>query len=517
MNLRQMRERIANKTDHDPEETAYRDQMTLLLNEAYEQVWNEHVWPFTQKLVYFDLLPDLSSTRLQGQTVTTNDGQRLVTFSASVDILTHREDWIVGNPITLFGRDYEILQVNSATTLVLTEPVRHPAVGTPPVSPTTTAGNADWTIKFRYYILPDDCLEILNLGQRDTPIAGGSGPLSSGCKVWSVANRPEESLGLRENQTADFAQLYFPIPPKVVPAAETLGITWIVNVAAANGTFPGGEFWEFCWCLMSPDGVYGPLSDPLISQAPTNDDGDDYNLTLQFVTFDGRAFAARAPSYSTRGNPEPLEGLRKVVWFNAHFNHTTGQRLGEPKWLQVLVGTPPATPTDVDAHNAVVGLDTASQVPIRFIDGMTAGNPQYVEFDGQHRRIRPWPRVDAYDQQYSAASPLTTVNWQDRREDFFRRAELRYLLKPVPLRYDTDTPGMPFQFHQMIVDKALWDVFLKSEDERLANLYQKRYEKQLEKAKGRLASTDTAWQFGQMSGAGPGQYWSTDFRLTFEG
>ena len=338
MNLRQMRERIANKTDHDPEETAYRDQMTLLLNEAYEQVWNEHVWPFTQKLVYFDLLPDLSSTRLQGQTVTTNDGQRLVTFSASVDILTHREDWVVGNPITLFGRDYEILQVNSATTLVLTEPVRHPAVGTPPTSPATTAGNADWTIKFRYYILPDDCLEVLNLGQRDTPIASGSGPLSSGCKVWSVANRPEESLGLRENQTADFAQLYFPIPPKVVPAAETLGITWIVNVAAANGTFPGGEFWEFCWCLMSPDGVYGPLSDPLISQAPTNDDGDDYNLTLQFLTFDGRAFAARAPSYSTRGNPEPLEGLRKVVWFNANFNHTTGQRLGEPKWLQDRCG-----------------------------------------------------------------------------------------------------------------------------------------------------------------------------------
>ncbi len=518
MNLRQMRERVANKTDHDPEETAYRDQMTLLLNEAMEQVWSETVWPFTQKLVYFDLLPDLSPDRLTSLagtiTVTTNDGQRLVTFSAAVDILTARERWIVGNPIELFGRDYEVLQVLSTTQLVLTEPVRHKAVGTPPTSPATIAGNAEWKIKFRYYILPDDCLEILNLGHRDTPISEGP---SQGYKMWSVANRPEESIGLREDRTDSFASLYFPIPPRIVPPAEKCTVAWLLNGLASDGTFEKNSYWEFCWCLQSPDGVYGPLSEPHITQAPNNDGATEYSAVLSFLSFDDVAFASRAPSYATRGNPEPLEGLRKAVWFNANFNHATGERLGEPKWLQILTGTPPLVPTNENAQNPVVALDTAATVQFRYVDGLTPGNPEYVEFDGQHRRIRPWPRVDAYDQQYSAAAVVAGTNWQQRREDFFRRAELRYMLKPRPLRYDTDTPPMPFQFHQMIVDKALWDIYLKSDDTTLAKMYQDRYEKQLKKAMARLQKTDTAWRFGQFRNGAPGQLWSTNFRLTFEG
>tara|TARA_R110000751_G_scaffold191833_2_gene297461 strand:- start:10189 stop:11721 length:1533 start_codon:yes stop_codon:yes gene_type:complete len=510
-----MRERVANKTDHDPEEPAYRDQMSLLLNEAYEDVWNESVWPFTQKLVYIDMLPDLTPGRLLGQTVTTNDGQRRVTFSAPVDILTARQKWIVGNPIELHGRDYEVLQVNSTTELVLTEAVRHPAVGSPLASPDQLSGNASWKIKFRYYILPDDCLEVLYLGHRDTPIT--SGALTDGHKVWSVANRPEESMGLREDRTADHADIYFPIAPRIIPPGEDLTITWTENEVAAEGTFAGLTYYEFCWCLMSPDGVYGPLSNPLISQAPSNVSGSEYSPTVAFFSFDKVPFSARPASHATRGNPEPLEGLRKVLWFNSNFDHTSGQRLGEPKWLQVLTGHAPAVPNNENAQNPVSALDTEASVQFRFRNGLLPGNPRYLEFDGQHRRIRPYPRVDSFDQQYTAAAATTGTNWQQRRQDFFKRAELRYQVKPPPLRYDTDTPAMPYQFHQMIVDKALWDIFLKSDEAKLATFYEGRFEKGLKKAKDRLSKTDTAWRFGQGFGGGRGRMLGTDYRLTFEG
>ncbi len=527
MNLRQMRERIANKTDHDPEETAYRDQVTLLLNEAYEQVWSEAVWPFASKLVYYDLLPDITAERVQGQTVTTYDGQRNVLFSASVDVLEARADHVVGNILNVHGRDYEVLKVvpftsgglYAGTVLVLTEPVRHPVSGSPPASPATIAGQTDWRVKFRYYTLPDDCLEILNLGHRDTPIADGGGTLTDGYKVWGVANRPEESIGLREDRTSDYAELYFPIPPRLVPPAEKLTIGWTQEVLLGLSDFAADSYWEFCWCLQSPDGVYGPLSDPAISQVPSQGEGTpEFRATLSFFSFDDQVFAARAPSYTTRGQPEPLEGLNKAIWYNANFDHATGERLGEPKWLRVLTGNYPSLDPGSEVANVkVTAMDTDASVDLRFANGCAPGNPEYVEFDGQHRRIRPYPRVDSWDQQYSAAAQLVDTNWRDRREDFFKRAELRYSLKPRPLRYDTDTPAMPYQFHQMIVDKALWDVFLKSDNTTLATLYQRRYEKQLKKCLSRMNKTDIAWRFGQMPSGSPAQMWSTDYRVTFEG
>lgn len=512
MNLKQMLEKVANKTDHDPEEIAYRNQIALLLNEAYQWVWGEAIWPFAQKLSYLDMLPDLTPERLAGQTVTTNDGQRDVVFSANVEILTARQGMVVGNILELYGRDYTVLQVNSATGLVLTEPVRHPVVAG--VSPDTLAGQP-WKLKFRYYLLPEDCLEILNIAHRDAPIPGATTGMDS--KIWSVANRPEESLGLREDLTADYARAYFPIPPHIVPPAEQLTIDWIQNEEAEDGTFPGDEWWEFCWCLVSPDGVHGPLSEPLRTLIPAAIGGADFNAVVNFKSFDGQEFKARAPSYSTRGAPEPLEGLRKVLFFNANMDHTDGSRLGERKWLQVLQGTPVPTPTSEQANLPLSALDVESSVELRFRDGCVPGCPPYVEFDGQHRRIRPWPRVDAWDQEYSDAAHTPGTNWRERREDFFRRAELRYAVKPQPLRYDTDTPSMPFQFHQMIVDKALWDIFLKSNDKGLAKLYGDRYDKQLKKVKARMFKTDTQWRMGQGFGSGMGLGWSSDYTLTFEG
>ncbi len=152
MNLEQMRAQIANLTDFDPEETAYRDQMTALINEALFEVWSSRAWDFTQRLTYLNVHPDLTSSRT-GATATTNDGQRLVTFSAPVHSLNSAAELIEGNLIELDGREYEILQIVNNTSLTTVEPIRHKAQGSPPTSPGTLAGQA-WTIKVRYYTLP---------------------------------------------------------------------------------------------------------------------------------------------------------------------------------------------------------------------------------------------------------------------------------------------------------------------------------------------------------------------------
>jgi hypothetical protein len=519
VNLKEMRERIANKTDFDPTETRYRDQMTDLLNEAYRHVWNETVWPFSQKLVYMDLYPDLTSTRLDGQTVTTNDGQRVVTFSAPVSQLLSQRDVLVGNIIELHGRDYEILQINTDTQLITTEPIRHPVAGSPPVSPPTITGFAGWKIKHRYYELPSDCLEILNLGQRDTPIPDAPGALTLGQKMWSCANRPEEMASLREDRTDSYAQMYFPIPPRVVPPAEKLSIQWAQVETTADGTFAQAQYYEFCWCLESPAGTFGPLSEPQITQVPTDaqQPAATYAATVTFSTFDGVAFAARPASYTTRGQPEPLEGLKKRLWFNANFNHSTGERLGQPRWLAVTTGATLNTDTTATMNLPLSALDVESTLLVKYVLGLYPGNERYVEFDGSIRRIRPWPRVDGSDQEYSQADAATNANWRDRPARLFRRAELRYLVKPAPLVYDTDSPSMPWPFHQVIVDRALCDVFLKSNNTALAQLYEGRYNRAVEQFKRRMFKTDTQWQMGQFQIHGDRQYWSSEFTLTYEG
>jgi hypothetical protein len=39
----------------------------------------------------------------------------------------------------------------------------------------------------------------------------------------------------------------------------------------------------------------------------------------------------------------------------------------------------------------------AQSVTINFLNQIDNGNKRYIEYDGQHMQIRPYPRVDAWD------------------------------------------------------------------------------------------------------------------------
>ena len=71
---------------------------------------------------------------------------------------------------------------------------------------------------------------------------------------------------------------------------------------------------------MSPDGQEGALSKPFKGTVPAPGGAGTYTATLSFSSYDGVPLAARPTSHTTRGNPEPLEGLRKRIYFNANFD-----------------------------------------------------------------------------------------------------------------------------------------------------------------------------------------------------
>jgi len=164
MDLKGIRDQIKNITDFSPDLQAYSNQLDHLINQAYFRLWTSKRWLFAQKLTWLEAYPDITSGRETmgvGPAITAsyNDGQRLVTFSASVYTLENKKHIYEGNIIQLKSREYTILQILSSTQLTVSEPIRiEDGVG-------SVTDDEDWIVKARFYTLPEDCIEILNLQQ----------------------------------------------------------------------------------------------------------------------------------------------------------------------------------------------------------------------------------------------------------------------------------------------------------------------------------------------------------------
>jgi len=489
VNLSELTGRIYNITDYAPNNEAYRNEMHRLINDSYLSLWASRAWTFAKKTDSFPLLPDLNHARNGNVTVTTSDGQRNVVFSLNIPVFTTRRDYIEGNIIELHGREYTIGKVVNNQILFLTEPVRH-SMDSTGVSPAVITGYEGWTIKFRYYRLPSDCIELEYIGHRDDTGVRG--------KWEALSPRAEETAGLDIDESSSYAEAYVAEPPMAVRNAETLTLSWTDAPLAADGDFSAGEYYEFCWALVGPDGYVGPLSEAEMTVVPAMASGSA-SMTMAFTTFGGGGFRARDPLVGSRGGPEPLEGYRKRVFYNANLDRTTGDTKGLALWREVSVGWSTrgvVTGDNVDANIAVEADDTDVSIDILHKNGLHPGNPRYVEYDGQWWRIRPYPRPDSFRQEYGYTVTASTEAL--REMDYFNHATVRYLKNPAKLIGSTDTPEMPYEFHSLIVYRTLIEVYTKSGNASLSQLYQSRYDKGVKLLEKRYTvHEDINWRRGQ--------------------
>lgn len=474
MDLKQIRAQAKNIMDYSPELQAYSNQLDELINAAYYKLWRSKRWTFAQKLSWLEAYPDINSTRATpaggaAPTAAYADGQRLVTFSSPVFALDELKHIYEGNIIQLQSREYTILQILSTTQLTTSEPIRLED------SFTQIVADPDWIVKARFYTLPEDCIEILNLQHRDVPMgSGGKGTiLPPYGKTIALLPRFEESMGLREDYTQTYAECYVPVPPTIVPPGEKLGITFTVAEGLAQGSLPKDTYFEICWSFMSPDKQVGPLSESVIVKTPSAQGSPTYFANVSFLTWDNKPVQSKNTTYTTGpGTARPLESLRKVMWYNQNFDPATGTRLGLPKWRQIVIGVSAAGGALSNVaiqDDPILTPDTSATVTINNISSFDPGTKVYREWDGQHLRIRPYPRIDAWDQEYEHVN--TVVDVPKRIKDYFRRLELRYYYKPNSLTAATDTPELPYEFHQVIVNTVLEDLYNKSGNLGLAQVY----------------------------------------------
>ena len=463
MNLATLRERLKNHLDYSPELQSFNDQMDSLINDAYFNLWSEKRWNFAQKTNRFQFHPDILPTRdvvTPTTLVTANvtKGSRRVTFSSLIERLTS-EVW-EGTIFDLENFEYIISKVVAQDEILLDRPFEG----------TTNATSSNWEIKKRYYNLPQDCIELLSLGHRDNPSSIGAGALPPYGKLRAIPARKDEELNLRTDYKAAYAEAFVWSSPRVIPAAEKCTLTQYNR--EDNLGFLTNTYLEVCWAYLNEYGLLSPLSEPATIKFTAN--GGSLGLTVNFTSWDDQPIVA--DSWQSKDTmPTQYEGFRKVIFWNANFNRATGERLGLPAWKFFNNGGTTRNTTSYLTN--IIAQDTVASVNVPFFNCIDPGNGRYIEIDGQHLLIRPYPRVDAWDVTVTPAA--ATADYSKVNQKFLRYGEMRYLYKPPMLAEITDTPQLPSEFHQLIVYYSLVEVYTKLGNINLAETYRSRIDKKL--------------------------------------
>lgn len=469
MNLKALREKVKNITDYSPELQVFNDQIDELLNDAFYELWTTKRWTFATKLTHLslhtDITPQTDTEKVAPNNVNASVafGSRSVTFSGVMKRLAYVDIW-EGQPIEIQTREYTISKVISGNSILLDRPFEG----------TTDTDDTTWKIKKRYYDLPEDCLELLYLGYRDEPY--NAIPVRG--KSQGLLPRREEDFNLRVDLAMGYAEAYIPTPSINIPAAEV-----IKTETSGGGSIPNG-YYELCWAFVK-DGKVGPLSEPKTHQI--DQEGGTGSIGVTFQGWDDLVIQADAFSAGDT-QPTQWEGYRKRLYWNKNVDRATGERLGLPCWLTVTNG---GTRGLASYLQPVIADDTVSTVTLTDINQFDNGSDRYVERDGLHQEIRLYPRPIGYDTK-------KVITGEDAETIYFRQMVMRYLRKPQDILLQTDSPEIPVEFHQLIVYKALEQIYLKMGQSGLSNTYSGKYDKAIKQLERRYVDKiDVAPRRGQ--------------------
>ena len=236
-----------------------------------------------------------------------------------------------------------------------------------------------------------------------------------------------------------------PTPGRFVPLARTEGEWWDLPL---NET---GD--PEAWVPFDDAFVQAPIKAPVLAAVAGAWPAGTYEFRYVYVK-QGR-YSAMSPSASitltaaqspnvTYPNTGTDSGIFKQLYL----------RYGDFKdWRRITV-------SDVAETTTTVNYATAPSDATEF-------TPRHPGNDGAVQRVALYPRQ-------STEMELT----------------LRYLARPMFLVEDGDTPTMPASEHQYLVDRALWDIFIKHDQPTYAKLYEQKARGGLLRLEQRYLSTE---------------------------
>lgn len=490
MNLRTIKSLLKSKMDYNPPNVNYGKDLDQLINLAYFDLYNNFPWSFKEASYLLQMLPDLEPSILPGITASYDDGRRIVTFSGPIPILEHKKNLIEGNVIELESRAYQIVQVLSQTQLTVSEPLRI-------VGAVTNITTSNWKIMQVFHYLPNNLSELLNVSE---PFLSSQGRMNYTVSVIQpLPQRIEERFLRSPLEVTNIPEYYVHVPPSVLPAAEKLGVEF---AASESSTIPAARYFELCWAFMSPDQVIGPLSEPKSFNSPISLQPTTYTMTVNFLTFDDNPVESLNTVYNAddQFQQRPLEGLRKVLFYNANMNPATGEKYGEPCWRMVINADGTVLNDDF-----LTADDIDSNINITRIESLTTVGTNRADTYKPLGKLRFWPRPNGYKFEYDEWTGVIAEPY--RQQEYFRRIEIRYRKRPYPLSLATDAPDMPYELINVMVNKVLVDVYNKCGLPQMAAIYQRDYDDQLKLALRKyITNQDQHYSKGRWTVGGDGGF-----------
>lgn len=563
MNLKDLTDEVNSALDYNPDLEAYKSQVARVINRHYLQISSQYNWLFRQKRVPLTLRADITGNATTnklsvGDTGASFDASNVLKFSGTADMLPTYE--MLGNPLiindndtyttregishgaserefTITGifdldgnnRDYgadgryggtgapewpDGYQPSDKSGIVIDRPIIDPSTSSS-TALTTKDYYTDWTIEFRQYYLPADCVEVLGIVDRglktpvhtqsDSSITTSVNTAPDRGRLIFIDAAKEEHLYLDRDSTGDpvigiegMPRSLTPpmVPPRLEPIERDLEDTTLDQARLLSG-----DTYEYCYTFVYA-GIESPPSPVSKITLPTEATYYAMDIKSEGVEGDFRrdgAFGRTETNIDNRGSFPATDGdlkrrmngrikrfyRRKV---QAPGDGVSLQWQGYQRWLHIGDHFTDGSVLDIGRKQAVFADPgaTREEFPDEFTEGRPVlGWPQarFLEFGFWTYHDGELSKLKVLDE----SGPRQTLRvYRPPSQDM--DVEIRYLSRPKRLVADSDAPEWPVQYHHLLVYMALADICLQHGMSGQAQLYERRSTDLLDRMKQKYLS-----------------------------
>lgn len=461
MNLAQLRGRVKNQLDYTPVPSAPLSRyLDSVINDAYLEIWMRRPYMFNVKEVDIRIFKDFQNADVNaiGGTVGANTldfthGSDLAVFARAFVDPSEDKD-ASAKYIGAFIKDntagvyYRIENVLSNFIIKLDRVYEGP-----------TVSSTSFTIIHRFAYMPDDLLEVMDISFPNFPINASS---RKG-KIHGIPRRIDVDIDLNQDLTGGRPNFYVPYSKEWIGEIEN---TLTLTGAGAGSGIPNDTYY-FAYTVVAADGSESGFSD-IQSVTTTSRDTIAITFDQSIANSDFTAKYRYNVYYARKKSDENQFIFYKIGTLNDHLDDTTVASV---------------------TFNATI------------LNNIKQGEYSYARWNEGTgiKKIRFHPRPTVVDKKF-------TIAGEDMPNEvtFFH---VRYLWKPHDLASDYDVPHLPSEFHHLIVDKALIDIYAKYDNINASRAAEKRFTDRVRALDARYAGDrDVVLQRAQSMSMGSGKF-----------
>lgn len=479
MNLEKIRNQILIQNNFVPNSTTYFGFLNDRINQAYMELFTCMPWSFNQKVVNMIVVPDVTEWTLDkmwkalGNT-SNFDAQIVADPGTSTVLLTSINTgspigsglfkYFWGQQLELDGFDYNVISGYDYDGTAAND---RGGIAPEYIGSDTTLSS--FTFKHNYYFMPPDLVEIMDIGFRDDRVGRGTIP----SKVTSIPRRMDTDYGFSYQSTVDIPQMYVvdgetdalptPIEPltgseapclaaaALAPGIYRIAYTYSVGPNAAGGVTQAGSG----IVSAAPESAMSPFVEIEVTQA-------DHNIVIDL------------PQWIPYGSYINFYlAIENTGIDNRYFYIPCG---GQP-------ARPPNNPINPEGFISQVNPDVSLQFTLSASNLPRAPyQSRFADTNGRLKKIRFYPRPAGGTDFYGYLGPFGG----DAKER--RYFQVRYIYRPHDLEFDTDVPEFPEEFHYLLIDRVLVDLYAREGKLNESNLHQKRYDDRLKLLRARYGT-----------------------------